>query len=371
MIKKNADGQYTVSYSCRHPISRMPVCLRRKTNDKRQFITSMAEAQRIYNQLVIEVNQKLHESVYPTWRNLLQKFYETSLKRGLMPKTVENYKLALNAHTVQAWGHRRIDSINTDEIRALVLDKLSHRSENQKKNVLKFIRAAFNYGVEIGAIERNPTPLMKFRIGDKIRGVLTEPQVELLLNRAKEFDCEWYEIWAAACYTGMRNGELYALTWDKVNLDNRTILVNTSWNNVDGFKSTKSGDDRMVEIAPPLVTILKELKLQNFDSAFVFPRIDKWTKGEQARELRLFLMGLGLPRIRFHDLRATWATIMLSKGVEPVRVMIVGGWKDLKTLMIYLRKSGVETRGVTDGLNLHNPSRDAAKVFQFGSRSNP
>ena len=42
---------------------------------------------------------------------------------------------------------------------------------------------------------------------------------------------------------------------------------------------------------------------------------------------------LGLPDIRFHDLRATWATIMLSKGVEPIKVMSMGGWKDIKTMM--------------------------------------
>ena len=182
-------------------------------------------------------------------------------------------------------------------------------------------------------------------------------------------DCEWYPHWVMALYTGMRNGELYSLTWDKVNLDQRKILVDSSWNNTDGFKSTKSGDDRMVEIAPPLLPVMAELKLKYSDSHFVLPRIQKWDKGEQARELRLFLMGLGLPRIRFHDLRASWATVMLGKGVEPIKVMIMGGWKDMKTMMVYMRKAGVQIQGITDNLRLHNPSREAAKVIQFGSRS--
>ena len=117
---------------------------------------------------------------------------------------------------------------------------------------------------------------------------------------------------------------LYALTWDKVNLEQRLIKVDSSWNNKSGFKDTKSGDDRIVEIAPELVFILKNLKMQSFDSPFVLPRIDKWDKGEQARELRMFLNGLGLPRIRFHDLRATWATMMLSNGIPPIKVMSMG-----------------------------------------------
>ena len=100
----------------------------------------------------------------------------------------------------------------------------------------------------------------------------------------------------------------------------------------------------------------------------MLPRIDKWDKGEQARELRMFLQGIGLPVIRFHDLRATWATLLLSKGVEPIKVMIMGGWKDLKTMQFYVRKAGVEIKGITDCLDLHNPSKSAATVLDFESR---
>ena len=150
---------------------------------------------------------------------------------------------------------------------------------------------------------------------------------------------------------------LYALTWDKVNLEDRQILVDSSWNSKDGFKDTKSGDDRLVQIAPKLMEILHELKLQNSESnPFVLPRISKWDKGEQARELRMFLSGLGLPSIRFHDLRATWATFLLSKGIAPIKVMMMGGWKDLKTMQIYVRKAGVEIKGATDCLDLHRGS---------------
>lgn len=166
--------------------------------------------------------------------------------------------------------------------------------------------------------------------------------------------------WATHC-------ELYALTWDKVNFETRQILIDSSWNNVDGFKETKSGHDRIVEIAPNLLVILKELKLAGLDPQFVLPRIDKWDKGEQARELRLFLIALGLPAIRFHDLRATWATIMLSRGVEPVKVLKLGGWMDLKTAQIYLRKAGVDVRGATDVLDLHNPINESASILDFKS----
>jgi hypothetical protein len=114
---------------------------------------------------------------------------------------------------------------------------------------------------------------------------------------------------------------------------------------------------------------LKKLKLQSGDSLYVLPKISQWDKGEQARELRLFLRGLGLPEIRFHDLRATWATLLLSKGVPAVKVMSMGGWKDYKAMVIYLRKVGIGLEGATNVLNLHNTTEEVGKVLKFGLRS--
>lgn len=165
----------------------------------------------------------------------------------------------------------------------------------------------------------------------------------------------------------MRSGELYALPWENVNLDDRMILVNQSWNRLDGFKCTKSGDDRKIEIAQPLLELFKELKLRSGGASFVLPRLDKWEKGEQARELRMFLLGLGLPTIRFHDLRATWTTILLGKGVEPIKVKKAGGWRDIKTMMHYVRLAGVDIRGMSDCLNLHDPSKSEGKVLNFST----
>ena len=118
-----------------------------------------------------------------------------------------------------------------------------------------------------------------------------------------------------------------------------------------------------------MLTHLKELKIQNSDSVYVLPRIDSWDIGRQAEILRTFLIGIRLPAIRFHDLRASWCTIMMSKGIEPVKVMSMGGWRDLKTLMIYIRTAGINIRGITDLLDLHNPSRNSADVLNFEKKN--
>jgi len=177
----------------------------------------------------------------------------------------------------------------------------------------------FEFALEAGYVKYNPTPSIKFKEVDKVKKVLTEVQASILLNKAKEHDNEWYPVWCVAVYCGLRSGELFALQWDRVDLENRTIKVDSSWNNKDGFKSTKTGDERIVEIAPSLLVVLKQLKLQSHDSMFVLPRLQKWKDGNQAEELQRFLFNIRLPQVKFHDLRATWATIMLGKGIEPIK----------------------------------------------------
>jgi integrase len=348
MIKYNEVKKcWTCSYSARHPITRVPMT-RRRTG-----IKTKSEARRVYDQIVYDLKSKLEETVSPLWETLVEEFIIYCEKTDLTNGTISNRRLCLNSHTVGIWGKRKLSDINSGEIRDLVNITLKDRSPSQRKNVLKYIRICFEYAVERGYLDRNPTPRMKFRLGDKVKTVLTKAQVEILLNKSREYDSEWYPIWVMALYTGLRNGELFGLTWDKVNFESRTILVDTAWHRYHGFKSTKSGDDRFIEIAPNLLLLLSELKLKNYDSVFVLPRITNWEKGYQAHDLRMFLQGVGLPQIRFHDLRATWCTLILQNGIEPIKVMKMGGWKNMATMERYVRQAGIDIKGITDSLDLH------------------
>ncbi len=353
-------GRWEAFHSARHPITRQPISLRRQANTE-------SEAKKIERELIQRVTARLIEEASPSWKKCVAEYLEDCRDRGLTEHTRHDCKTALEAHTFAPWGNKRIKDITQQNVRDVMAGPIRNKSRSHQKNVFKFIRQVLNFAVSRGYIQRNPCPDLRFKIGDKIRKVLTEPEVRTLLNTAKQMNVEWYPHWSLAVYSGLRNGELYALPWVNVNLENRTMLVNQSWNNKDGFKCTKSGDDRIVEIAPPLLEVLRELKLRSGGSPFVLPRIDKWDKGEQARELRMFLLGLGLPAVRFHDLRATWATLLLSKGVEPIKVMKAGGWKDMKTMMHYVRKAGVDIRGMSDCLDLHDP-RAENRILSFSAQ---
>lgn len=361
-IKKDLKtGLYIVKYSKRHPITKKPIDL------KRINVKSMAEAKRIEAELIILVNDKIKQRIVPKWGQFLDEYINNIKLTGITNKTVYNRDKTLRHHTLEAWQNKYIDEITSEQIHRLLNERLGKHSEAHRKFFIKCIRSIFKVAIEKNLVDKDPTPMLKFKINDKIKSVLNEEQIIILLRKSQELDWMWYPHYATALYTGMRNGELYALTWDKVNLDKRQILVNESWSSKDGYKSTKSGDDRIIEIPAPLLPTLRELKLQSAGNDFVLPRLNKWDKGEQARELRFLLQSIGLPQVRFHDLRASWATLLLSKGVAPSKVMAMGGWKDMDTMMIYMRKAGIDIKdstSVLDSMQTHG-AHICGKILKY------
>ena len=83
---------------------------------------------------------------------------------------------------------------------------------------------------------------------------------------------------------------------------------------------------------------------------FLLPRFRDWNKGEQARVLRAFSIGNGLSSIKFHTLRACFATQLISTGIPATIVMKICGWKDLKTMQRYIRLAGIDEAGATESL---------------------
>lgn len=333
---------YVVAYYRRHPKLGT-------RNVRRQGIKTKAEAERVYKELILLWGERFNRNMHPLWPEVVEQFLEYYANCGIQKNTLANYRQCLKLNTYERWGKKRINEFTTLEIRVFIQDELTHLSEAHRKNMLKYIRAVFRYAIEHELVQKDPTPKLKFKKNEKIKKMLNEGEIRIFLREARERNNPWYPIWAVACYTGLRNGELHALKWEHVDLEKRLIFIRESWNKINGLKDTKSGDDRIVEIAPSLVPIIEELK-RNSQNEYVLPRLDYWDTGTQAKPLREFLLEIGLPEIRFHDLRASWATVMLSKGIEPIKIMMMGGWRDLKTMQIYIRKSGININGITDSL---------------------
>jgi len=74
----------------------------------------------------------------------------------------------------------------------------------------------------------------------------------------------------------------------------------------------------------------------NPESPYLFPRFKEWERGEQALILRDFCAQIEIPSVKFHTLRACFATQLLIMGVDAGTIMAIGGWSNYKTFRIYL-----------------------------------
>jgi len=357
----------TYKYSKRNPADS-----NRAVQRSRYGFKTLTEARKARQEMILEVQTQIASFTDPRWSDLVKEVIQLMEDEGLGKNTIYNYRTCLEGNTLLDWGHLRVSKITTGMIRTFFKEKRTKWSASHTKAMVKIIKKVFQHGVEEDYIKRNPMPNIKTKANFKLKAVLNEPHIKALLRMAKQLNDPWYPIWATALYTGMRSGELYAMRWDNVSLEQRLIKVCEAWDNKNGFKdTTKSGDDRIVEIAAPLLVIFQELKMSDPERKFVLPRMTKWDKGEQAKELRMFLKGMGLPEVRFHDLRASWATLMLTKGVEPIKVMKMGGWKELKTMERYVRQAGVDIKGITTCLDdIHDPRFNGGEVVRINFEDN-
>lgn len=338
-------------------------------------IKTLTEARQTERRLIREAAKELasQETRECTWAELVGEFElyhrkEVESGRGFTTaETLKDYIAAIRKWTY-AWSTRPVSSITEFDVRDVV-DRMSDdgKSNSHQRKLKQNISKVFNFGMarrRIAGLKLNPAMLVKLaRKSEPVQEVLNADQIRLLLVKARELEPLWYFVWAVALLTGMRNGELHALRWDDVDQIRRFIKVWRSFSvRHKRMKTTKSGAWRDVPISDELMVILNELKSTTGGGEYVLPRMWQWDQGQQAEVLRKFCIQIGLPSVRFHSLRASFATALLTNGVAPVRVMKICGWADIKTMAHYVRLAGVEVAGATDSLRFLTPEETVATV---------
>ena len=164
--------------------------------------------------------------------------------------------------------------------------------------------------------------------------ILNENQIRQLLHAARINDHSCYALYYLAIVTGMRQGELLALRWSELDLAKGNLHVKYSLKRVPGeglvpqkpktkssVRSVKLGFEscQVLSEHADLVAGMKVTAGEEWqDLGFVFCT-NKGYPIEPAkayRGLQRLLKKAGLPKIRFHDLRHTAASLMLNNGVD-------------------------------------------------------
>ena len=350
----------------------------RRTQKRVRGFKSKIEAEKFESKILREAERDLIEkdAAGETWKYVVDKFEENiSSNENLKAHTRLDYVAAVRKHT-EGLMSRPISSITRADAKALFTEfSAKGLSIGHQKKIKIILNRLHAFAADEGMMPEgaNPFRAVEFpKEEEKVPEILSIEQIRLLLKTARDMDHLWYPVWAMALLTGMRNGELYVLTFQDVDFDNKLITLSRSYNTrTRSTKSTKSGYWRQIPISAELETLLKGLKLKAGTRKEVLPRLPGWEKGMQAKVLRTFCQLAGLPSIKFHTLRACFATQLIRSGIPPIQIQKICGWKDLETMQIYIRLAGIEVQGVTEGLKLLPETEIMGKVVNlFGSGQN-
>ncbi len=268
----------------------------------------------------------------PTLQEQAEKWLATYARVHCEPSTVQNYELALRKHVLPALGHKRLREITREDLQKLVAEKVNAGlSRSWIRSIIAPLRELLNHAMDDGLLDRNPA-LRLTRFSQKAKAQkgridpLT-PEEELRLLETAERDYpRWYPLFLTALRTGMRQGELLALERGQIDFAGGYIQVDRSLS-CGRVVPTKSGRIRRIPLSPVLAKTLAALKeLRTADATYrgqrLSPIVFCTRKGRHLHPRTILdafyacLDRARLRRVRFHDLRHTFATRLIANGTS-------------------------------------------------------
>jgi integrase len=265
----------------------------------------------------------------------LGRWLTDSVRDTVRPTTFERYEQVVRLHIHPVLGKVKLKNLTSAHVRGLYRQKLdAGLSPRTVQYVHVTLHKALKQAIADGLIPRNVTEAVKPPqvLREEIRP-LTPEQAKTLFEAAKGDRLE--ALYVLAVTTGLRQGELLGLKWDDVDMEAGTLQVRRTLTTAKGgpvLSAPKTkGSRRTVKISPTALEALRShlaRQLEEIDrvgslwreNGLVFAsEVGEPLRRQHvtSRRFKPLLELARLPQIRFHDLRHTCATLLLSENVNP------------------------------------------------------
>lgn len=288
-----------------------------------------------------------------------------NVKNTVKESTYLNYMCKLQKHILPSFGNTNYNKMTAKDLNDFVQMKLSENYSvkyvldilNLIKSITRFAKRTYGY-TDVAEFISIP----KDRNTSKKTVLDTDEQKKLIAYLSENPTCSNVGI-LLSLMTGLRVGELCALKWADIDLENRVISVNKTMQRIkslDGEKATKIVIDtpksknsvREIPIPEPLFELLKIIKSDEKNYFLTGKELYTEPRTMQYR-FRAVLKKIGLPFVNFHALRHTFATNCAALGF------------DAKTLSELLGHSSV---GVTLNCYVHSSMERKRECMRILSR---
>ena len=260
-------------------------------------------------------------------------------------------EMILRIHLVPFFEDQELREIEPEQITAYIAEKKgSGLSDKTINNHLAVLRKFLNTAKEWGYIEHNPMSGIKaLKTAPSSFGFYTEDERDRFLAVCQEQEPYWYPFFLTSFLTGMRLGEMCALTWKDINFDSSSIRVSSSvW---QGHRGTpKSGRSRAIPLHSRLKEVLLNQKGRPDELIFKAKRGTPLTRNSVRKPFRRIQEAAGLRRIRLHDIRHSFASQLIMNGQPMKVVQELLGHSDIRMTDIYSHLAPSMNQDAVEGL---------------------
>jgi integrase len=328
--------------------------VRRKKN-KRGFRTK-AEGEEWGRNFLQQQQQNLEMN----FENFVQVYYE-DISHRLRENSMISKRYIINLKVTPYFKRKKMNEITAPDIRAWQNELLKEGySDTYLRTINNQLSAIFNYAVKYYNLRENPC-----RKAGAIGKNNAERKVFWTTEEFKEFlpyvanKNESRVAFLILYWTGIRIGELLALTYEDIDFENRTISITKSYQRLPGGreiinppKTPKS--NRIVTIPQFLVKEIEEYT-KHLYGIMAYERIFRFTKSFMEHEIVRGIKESGVKRIRLHDLRHSHASLLVEKGFTPLAIAERLGHEKIETTLntyshLYPNKQG-ELANMLDEIN--------------------
>ena len=313
---------------------------KRRETQKRGF-KKKSEAQEYEREFL----RKAQYNVDMTFESLVVLYFE-DLSTRLKENTLETKKYLMELKIAPFFNKLKLSEITPNTIRAWQRKILQYTNEKTgKKYSQTYIKtmnnqlvAIFNYAVRFYNLKENPCHKAG-SIGKKNADEMNIWSIEefkkfisseKLINPIARTDFQ------TLFWTGLRIGELLALTREDIDLEKKTLRVNKSYQRLKGRdiittpKTPRS--NRIIEISDNLANVLENYFEKLYDLKKK-DRIFPCTKYLFEHEIKRIAKAENMESIRLHDLRHSHASLLIHLGVNPVLISKRLGHEKVETTL--------------------------------------
>lgn len=335
-----------------------------------------------------------------SYSDYLDYWLDNYCRMNLRYNTIAKYNTIIKKYLKPKLGMYRLSTITSVRLTTFVTELCDEYSYSRAyfKNILKVLKGSFRDACDIyGFIKYNPALTIRLPKIDEekedVKHLYTDEEINMILYKFRyndTFTCSFL----TSCFTGMRTGEVFALTWEDVDLENGIINVKHSvydkpkdekgrW--YMGKTKTASGK-RQIHISPTLLMALRNYKAKQdklkelFGNKYVYYYLEE-VKNEYGKVIEYRIVKkdddsnnetlnliftkengvytgtdairypfqiihdeLGIDKCRFYDLRGSYATKILTNGVEIRDVADILGHRNIETTENYYISSTDDSR---------------------------